>query len=388
MVLKIFKILFIFLLIAPFSSCDMGDDDSDPMYDQKGESQDSYVDGIVISQPWWTFSADIAIDTSQVSDTLTVFPSQDRFASRSVTYLFSLQRLAYDVVRSLLDLPANSEYKWMDFSTSNLGTFLSHSDSRPKQWQLDYDVEFQGNVWPYHLLICDLPDGSTEGKTNKAVEFFYDSNFKNGILFFAPSYLNPVMYPEKVMGHGMRCCLFFSRKGSALENVLYVADFAGVASTSAQGNIYLYSRKNNNAISFASIVDMPYLWFGRKEDIGYSVMHIGGIDCATDNVAIASALCPNTTTFNLSESLVREYGVETVMSRYNEQWNAISGQDTLLAYQSPSFLSGLEYAGSGREVVDRTAFSKALAAMEDAKDFDYQISPYKVTIQQIEQIEW
>lgn len=388
MALKIHKILFIFLLTITFVSC-AGDDDDEPgssneAFDASPGSS-GHEEGFVIGQPWWLFAPSVASDTVQISDTLAEFPTQESFTTKSVAYVFGFQRLASDIVSQLFALPADSENKWMNFFTSNLGTFVSLSDSRPKQWQLDYDAEYQGKVWPYHLEISDLPDGSPDGKTNKAIDFFYDGEYKNGILFFAPQYLNPVMYPEKVMGHGMKCSLYFSSRSGVLENILSVSNFADDGRPNVYGNVYLYTRKYSNAISFASIVDMPHLWFGKKEDIGYSVLMIGGIDCAISNMAVSAALCPNTTTNNLSESLIREYGVEKTMPKKCRQWNVVSGCDTIYEYQTPAFMNSNTYIGAGREVPDRTVFSKALSVMEDAKILEYQLSPYKVSIQQIEQ---
>ncbi len=392
MVLKIHKILFIFLLIALLASCATDDEDMDiPQSNNEmasGGKPVSRVNGIVVSQPWWVFSPDIAVDSIPETDTLAEFPSQSKFSTRGANYVFGLQRLAYDIVLSLLDLPSSYDNNWMSFNTSNLGTFVSLDDSRPKQWQLDCSVEFDGKTWPYHLVVTDLPDANPDGRNNKAVDFYYDDNFGSGVLFFAPSHLNPVMYPEKMMGRGLRCCLHFSNNDGVLENTLLVSNFADNGSVSAHGNIYLYSKRYSNSILLASIVDMPHLWFGKKEDIGYSVMLMGGIDCNGGNLAMVSALCPNTVTQNLSESLIKEFGVESSMKGYNGLWNTVSGQDTLYEYQSPAFLNGGNYIGAGREVEDRTAYSKALSVMEEAKKFEYQVSPYKVSIQQIEEVEW
>ncbi len=394
MILKIHKILFIFLLIALQVSCAADDFEDDPGYvfdNQMGMgSSHAYSNGFVINQPWWKFSGLVSADTiTQNADTLRAFPSQKAFTEKTLSYVFGLQDLASEVLSMLRGIVIEQDNAgWMNFYSPYLGAFVSVSDSRVKQWQLETDVAYDGVKWPYHLLISDLPDGAMTGKVTKALDIYYDFEFKNGIMIFSPSRFNSVRFPEKLMGHNMMCRLNFSTIDNVVENTLYVSEFGNGASPDRYGNLFLNTKLSANSVSFACIVDMPYLWFDVAENSGYSVMMAGGIDCASRNVALLAGFAPNTISSTALYSLMSRESVASKMQDYNAMWNKMKGLEdsdsTLAVYQTPAFLTDGAFVGAGREVAERAMFARALAKAEEIENGVFDVSPLKVAILQIE----
>lgn len=391
MVLKIHKILFIFLLISSIVSCAADEEDlilSDKIGYEFGETDN--VNGFVIQQSWWKFQLPQPNDTAiGISDTLATFPSQQEFTQMSVDYVFGLQKLASEMVQSLKQMVSgNDGYAWMNYYTPYLGAFVSSSDSRVKQWQLENDATYEGVEWPYHLVISDLPDGNMDGRISKALEIYYDQDFNNGVMLFAPSRVNSLRYPDKLMGHGTVGKLYFSLNNGQVENNLYVSGFGVPGSSDRMGNLYLKTVLSNNLISFASVVDIPAIWFDNKANSGYSVSMFGGVDCMNSNMAVISAFTPNTYSANLSSVLVDEENVSVRMDEYNRMWNLMMDIDeeqaVLEVYETPAFLTNGVYVGAGREVTERNLFSRALGKADDVSSLTYDISPYKVSIMQIE----
>lgn len=394
MILKIFKILFIFLLIALQVSCaaedmdDNGNSGSLPGADMGIE--DDNINAFVIDQQWWSFDYGSVGDTlNHEKDTLKEFPTQKCFTESSMSYIFGLQSLASDVVSLLRNIVAHNESdQWMNFYSPYLGAFVSVSDSRVKQWQLETDAIFEDIKWPYHLLISDLPDGTMTGKNNKALEIYYDYDFKNGVMFFSPCHFNPVRYPEKVMSRDMKCKLYFSASGDEVENTLYVSDFGYHRQPDSFGNLYLNTILQGNTVSFSAIVDMPYLWFDKVDNPGYSVVMLGGIDCLSANTAVISCVCPNTESNVISDVFVKREGVDVRMAEYLRLWNitrgAADGDSLSVSYQTPAFMQAGTYVGAGREVEDRAVFAKALSKANETVVRQFGISPLKVSILNIE----
>lgn len=390
--LKIFKILFIFSLISTLVSCEAADYDlvmGDKIDPELGTDTES-INGFVIQQSAWVLETPQPSDTvARASDTLAKFPTQQEFTQMSVEYVFSLQRLASEMVQNLRQMVANNDgYAWMNYYSPYLGAFVSSNDSRVKQWLLENDAMYEDIKWPYHLVISDLPDGNMDGRASKALEIFYDDDFMNGVMLFAPSRVNPVRFPEKLLGHGAMGKLYFSRSNGEQENTLYVSGFNTGTSPESMGNVFLYTKLSNNLISFASIADIPGLWFDTKENSGYSVLMFGGLDCANDNMAVHTAFTPNTNSSNISSTLVNKENVSLKMNEYNRTWNQMmypGEQDSVLeVYDTPAFLTNMVYVGAGRVVSDRNLFSKALSKADEVSLQQFDISPLKVSIMQLE----
>ncbi|MCQ2252665.1 MAG: hypothetical protein MJZ61_04360 [Bacteroidales bacterium] len=388
MALKLFKILIIFLLTVGVFSC-AADDDAEAT--NNSTSVLPKTDDIVIVQPWWNFSIPAPTDEISSCDSLENFPSQEVFVNTSLDYIFGLQKLSADVVKGLRDIVAEKgkDNSWMNYYSPYLGVFVSSFDSRAKQWKLDTDVELDGTIWKYHLLISDLPEGSIDGKNKKAMELYYDDDFKNGVMFFSPTHFNSVRYPDKLMGRDMTGKLVFSTSSDGvMENTLYISKIAEKLSPMQMGNAYLNVKYNSGLISVVALADFPYLWFDTIENKGFSLAIYGGIDCSNSNMSFFYSMDSNSNQNKVYGSTIIRDGVDKVMAEYNQLWNTMMQLEESKAkkyeYKNPVFVTNGRLVGAGREFDKRTDFTKALSKAESSTDLQIPISPYQLSLLQIE----
>lgn len=427
------KILFILLLttvISVVSGCSMDDDDDIGSMDLPGiyDSNNNFseilaancIELIGVSDP-----ASV-IDSLSV-DTLKVFPDDASFHNLLMQSLLASQVVVKNITRSIdASVQGRDGSKWMNYTEPYLGVYSSANDSRSKQWDLETDVIYEGVQWDYHLSILDLPEGvASSNNGERAVEIFYDSKFRNGVIIFSPPDFDAVRYPTKLFGPDIRGVFTFANDGNAITNTLYLTNIGINNNVKYIRNIYLHTELYNGCISMQAMIDFPALWFDNKENIGFTVSSIGACDINTNGTVLYSGIVPNSVSEKSVQSLVLEHAYDKVLSQYYPLWQKMideskpsepdiednpektdpedsvgdadtediarvcrskdsgGGRQPETEHVKPGYFNNGVYVPSST-VTDKSPYLKALNKCLDMMDGDFPISPYKNSVNQID----
>lgn len=364
------------------------------------------------------------------NDTLKVFPDEAAFHKLVMQCLVSSQCMV-KIITSSIDAsvfgPGSND--WMDYYQPYLGVYSSVNDSRSKQWELERDALYDGVYWDYHLKIIDLPEGfGTNNSGDKAVDLYYDGDFKNGFMVFSPTDFDAVRFPVKIFGPEIMGKLFFSNDGNTYTNELYLTNIGVNNNVKYIRNVYLSTEANSSCISVKAMIDFPALWFDTKENSGFTVSVIGACDMGTMGAVLYSGIVRNSSRETSVPSLVLAHPSDEVLHHYYPLWQMMIaesdssnddapdekdnegesaaghsdsgaksgsvGSSLVMAdgdnnieteedlYGKPGYYSNGAYVPSAN-VTDKTPYLKALNQCLDMMDDSFPISPYKNSVNQI-----
>lgn len=385
MYLNIFKILFIFLLTTSLWSCSADDFD-----DSVNSGQGLNIETFVFDQAPLGIPNNYAQD-SLSSDTLKWFPSCGEFYQRVLDYMGDCQHMVADLARSLMMMSyATDKYNWINFYQSYMGTYISPSDSRVKEWALDYDKELEGDLWPYHLLVTDLPDGNIDGLRNKAVELYYSKDFEEGIMIFSPSHFNAVGYPANSIGHNTRGKLYFKNSHKHIDNVLYITNYGDRLKPGDFQNLFLSIKwSDDNLYIVQALVDCPCLWFDEVSNAGYTIALAGAINVRDGLSVFNAGICRNNVETIGITPLVSGHNIEKELPLAYGKWTEMmnlgqASDDKAPSYKSPAYFQNGRCVESGVDIKDKSMYQSILGKMDLLLGQDYPLSPYKNFVNQIE----
>jgi len=406
------KIVFILLLttsILATQSCNMVDEDINAMspdsnhMDYKGgdNSITEVLAANCITLPGYGDPSS-GLD-SLSNDTLKNFPDDEVFHKLLMQSMLSSQGMVKIIARSIdASINVNSGNGWMTYYDPYLGVFTSANDSRPKQWNLEKDVEYNDVQWDYHLIILDLPEGvATDNNGERAVEVFYNSDFKRGVIIFSPTDFDAVRFPSKIFGADIKGIFTFSNDGNATTNELYLTNIGVGNNVKYIRNVYLRSELSNGCVAIQTMIDFPSLWFDVRENCGFTVSSVGACDINTGGAVMYAGIVRNSSKEKSVESLVVEHPSDEVLAQYYPLWlqmmedntSAVGiSKDAGLLEGSPTeeetygkpgyYLNGVYVPTSA--VADKSPYLKALNKCIDMMDGEFPISPYKNSVNQIE----
>ena len=434
------KIVFILLLTTSLSlsACSsMDDEDSSPaINDDKALTE--LLAGNCIVLPGNSDPSN-GLDTLS-NDTLKIFPDDAAFHKLLMQCLLSSQGMVQIITRSIdASVFTNGGNSWMSYYEPYLGVYSSFNDSRSKQWNLEQDVFYEGKTWNYHLSILDLPEGvSIDKKGERAVEVFYDSDFRHGMMTFSPTDFDAVRFPKKIFGPDIRGTFTFIRESGITANELYLTNIGVNNNVKYIRNVYLRTESfDNGYVSIKAMIDFPALWFDNRSNSGFTVSVVGAYDITTHGAVLYSGIVRNSSNEKSVNSLVLEHPSDEVLGYYYPLWQnmmaksennfspeapgdnnetdsnqesddnedngntgdnqkigsvvmSVGSKDAGTAvvegeveYGKPGFYMNGEYVPASA-VSDKTPYLKALNKCLDMMDDDFPISPYKNSVNQVE----
>lgn len=362
------------------------------------------------------------------SDTLKVFPDDEAFHKLLMQSLLSSQGMVKLIARSIdAAVLGQASSGWMNYYKPYLGVYSSPDDSRSKQWNLEQDAEYNGEVWAYHLTITDLPSSDIDGSQGeKAVELFYNESMKKGVMIFSPTDFNAVRFPVKIFGNDMRGILTFSSEGSVSTNELYLTNIGVNNNVKYIRNIYLGAELSNDCVAIKAMVDFPALWFDNKENGGYTISAVGACDMSTLGAVMYAGIVRNSSKETAASTLIVNNPSDEVLESYYPKWEnmmeeaakaakeSAAASDTTATegigsgvggvvqsvdsrgdkvaetiekvseeYGKPGYYINGEYVPTS-DVGDKGPYLRALNKSMDLMEAIFPISPYKNSVNQIE----
>lgn len=360
------------------------------------------------------------------NDTLKIFPDDAAFHKLLMQCLVSSQGMVQIITRSIdASVFTNGGNSWMSYYEPYLGVYSSFNDSRSKQWNLEQDVFYEGKTWNYHLSILDLPEGvSIDNKGERAVEVYYDYDFKHGIMTFSPTDFDAVRFPKKIFGPDIMGTLTFIRESGITANELFLTNIGVNNNVKYIRNVYLRTESfDNGYVSIKAMIDFPALWFDNKNNSGFTVSIVGAYDITSHGAVLYSGIVRNSSNEKSVNALVLEHPSDEVLSHYYPLWQNMMQEsennsstevpdDNNETDSNPEFdihdvmsvgskdagaaveEDGVEYGKPGyylngeyvpvSAIGDKTPFLKALNKCLDMMDDDFPISPYKNSVNQVE----
>ena len=410
--------------LLSLSACSsMDDEDSSPTFNDDNAIKELLARNCIVlpgnSDP------SNGLDTLS-NDTLKIFPDDAAFHKLLMQCLVSSQGMVQIITRSIdASVFTSGGNSWMSYYEPYLGVYSSFNDSRSKQWNLEQDVFYEGKIWNYHLSILDLPEGvPIDNKGERAVEVFYDYDFKHGIMTFSPTDFDAVRFPKKIFGPDIKGTLTFISESGITANELYLTNIGVNNNVKYIRNVYLRTESfDNGYVSIKAMIDFPALWFDNKNNSGFTVSIVGAYDITSHGAVLYSGIVRNSSNEKSVNALVLEHPSDEVLSYYYPLWQnmmqesennssteapgdnnetdsnpefdthevmsvnskdaGVAVEEDAVEYGKPGYYLNGEYVPVSA-IGDKTPFLKALNKCLDMMDDDFPISPYKNSVNQVE----